>query len=120
MLSSVYLLFADLLCVQSLNSTLVFALSLHVFVEVLTSKHVSLSCVRRESNADRCFYRKCDKYEFCVNGLGSVLRYTAKMLFLLRLFVLFSAKISKKILNQEGFSRQVKTIVLFSEKSSQN
>ncbi len=40
-----------------------------------------------------------------------------KMLFLLRFFVLFPAKISKKILNQEGFSRQVKMIVLFSEKS---
>ncbi len=38
------------------------------------------------------------------------------MLFLLRFFVLFSAKISKKFLNKEGFSRQLKIIVLFSEK----
>ncbi len=37
------------------------------------------------------------------------------MLFL-DFFVLFSAK----FLNQEGFSRQVKIIVLFSEKTSQN
>ncbi len=35
-------------------------------------------------------------------------------------FVLFPNKISKNFLNQEGFSRQVKIIVLFSEKTSQN
>ncbi len=37
-----------------------------------------------------------------------------KMLFLLRFFCLV------KLLNQEGFYRQVGTIVLFSEKTSQN
>ncbi len=38
-----------------------------------------------------------------------------KMPFLLNFLVLFSAKISKTFLNQEGFSRQVQIIVLFSE-----
>ncbi len=43
--------------------------------------------------------------------------YTAKKKrFLLRFFVLFPAKIYNKKKNQEEFSRQVKIIVLFSEK----
>ncbi len=47
--------------------------------------------------------------------------YTAKKKkILLRFFCLVSSQNKKKILNQEGFSRHVKIIVLFAEKTSQN
>ncbi len=68
-----------------------------------------------------CFTLKSKLIVFAVyyRRIAAYYRWIAlqKMLFLLRFFCLVYSQNIKKFLNQEGFSRQVKIIVLFSEKN---